>query len=138
MELASDNLTAHGVGHLVTTVVADLLGGPAPLPVPDVVVANLPYLRTDEVATGTGSLAWEPEPALDGGADGLDLIRSLLAVLPARLAAEGSALLEVGAGQADAVRKLAGEWSGGWSVQTLRDLAGIERVVRLERDGRLP
>jgi release factor glutamine methyltransferase len=138
MELASDNVAAHGVGHLITAVVADLLGGPAPLPVPDVVVANLPYLRTDEVATGTGSLAWEPQPALDGGADGLDVIRALLAVLPGRLAADGCALLEVGVGQADAVRELAGEPSGRWSVETLRDLAGIERLVRLRRDGRLP
>jgi release factor glutamine methyltransferase len=102
------------------------------------VVANLPYLRTDEVAAGTGSLAWEPGSALDGGADGLDVIRALLAVLPGRLAADGCALLEVGAGQADAVRELAGEATRRWSVQTLRDLAGIERVVRLEGDSRLP
>jgi methylase of polypeptide subunit release factors len=133
MELASDNLAAHGVAHLVTTVVADLLDGPAPRPIPDVVVANLPYLRTDDVAAGTGSLAWEPGAALDGGTDGLDVIRRLLSRLPERLADDGSALLEVGADQADQVRVAVGGLPGEWSVATTRDLAGLERVVRIER-----
>jgi release factor glutamine methyltransferase len=133
MELASDNLAAHGVGHLVTTVVADLLGGPAPLPVVDIVVANLPYLRADEVATGTGSLAWEPGSALEGGVDGLDVIRGLLTMLPERLAADGSALLEVGAGQAASVAEVVAALPGGWSTETTRDLAGVERVVTIRR-----
>jgi release factor glutamine methyltransferase len=133
MELASDNLAAHGVGHLVTAVVADLLDGPPPRPVPDVVVANLPYLRSDEVATGTGSLAWEPASALDGGGDGLDVIRELVARLPGRLSPDGSALLEVGAGQAGAVRDLVAGLPGEWAVATSRDLAGVERVVRIDR-----
>jgi release factor glutamine methyltransferase len=133
MELASDNLAAHGVGHLVTTVVADLLDGPGPLPVPDLVVANLPYLRTEEVESGIGSLAWEPAAALDGGADGLALIRALVEQLPARQAADGTALLEVGAGQAEVVRDLADGLPGDWSVQTIDDLSGIQRIVRIER-----
>jgi release factor glutamine methyltransferase len=133
MELASDNLAAHGVGHLVTAVVADLLDGPAPRPVPDVVVANLPYLRSDEVATGSGSLAWEPASALDGGDDGLDVVRGLVARLPGRLAPAGSALLEIGAGQAGAVRDLVAGLPGRWTVATERDLAGVERVVRIDR-----
>jgi release factor glutamine methyltransferase len=134
MELASDNLATHGVGHLVTAVVADLLDGPAPRPVPDVVVANLPYLRSDEVATGTGSLAWEPASALDGGEDGLDVVRELVARLPGRLAPAGSALLEIGAGQAGAVRDLAARLPGSWAVATERDLSGVERVVRIDRE----
>jgi release factor glutamine methyltransferase len=133
MELASDNLAAHGVGHLVTTVVADLLDGPGTLPVPDVVVANLPYLRTVEVESGIGSLAWEPAAALDGGADGLALVRALVGRLPARLAEDGTALLEVGAGQAELVRDLADGLPGGWSVQTMDDLSGMQRIVRIER-----
>jgi release factor glutamine methyltransferase len=132
IELATDNLAAHGVGHLVTTVVADLLDGPA-LSMPDVVVANLPYLRSDEVATGTGSLAWEPRSALDGGADGLDLVRALLGRLPARLAADGTVLLEVGAGQAEPVAGLVAALDGRWSVERVPDLSGIERVLRIER-----
>jgi HemK-like putative methylase len=133
MELASDNLAAHGFEHLVTKVVTDLLDGVGSVPTPDVVVANLPYLRTAEVATGTGSLAWEPGAALDGGTDGLDVIRRLLSRIPERLADDGSVLLEVGADQAASVRGAVGELPGDWSVTTTRDLAGLERVVRIER-----
>jgi release factor glutamine methyltransferase len=133
MELASDNLAAHGVGHLVTTVVADLLEGPEPRVTPDVVVANLPYVRTDEVAAGAGSLGWEPRAALDGGIDGLDVVRALLDRLPDRLATDGTVLLEIGDGQADPVRQLVMDLDGRWSVEAERDLSSIERVMRIQR-----
>jgi release factor glutamine methyltransferase len=131
MELASDNLSAHGVGHLVTAVVADLLDRVGDLPEPDIVLANLPYLRTDEVAAGTGSLPWEPRAALDGGDDGLDLVRRLLVALPGVLPPDGCALLEIGAGQAGAVSGLVAGLPGRWSTETTRDLAGVERIVRI-------
>ena len=66
-----------------------------------------------------------------GGADGLDLIRRLLAqVRDAR--AIGSVALEIGSPQADAVAKLAGT-AGFTEVERVRDLAGIERVDRGRR-----
>lgn len=135
LELAADNLAAHGLSGLVTLGCGDLLE-PAVLPAPqqpDVVIANLPYLTTDEATADTGSLRFEPRSALDGGADGLDLIRRLLAQLPARLAAGGVALLEVGAGQADAIRSLVDDLPMAAEVGTLDDLVGIERVVRIDR-----
>jgi len=134
IELAAENLAAHGVDRLVTLAVADLLDplGSIPEP-PDVVVANLPYLRSAEVESGLGSLGWEPAAALDGGPDGLAVIRRLLARLPKRLAAGGSALLEIGEDQGGSIRTLTAALPGAWSVSTLRDLAGNERIVRLER-----
>ena len=68
-----------------------------------------------------------PAP-LDGGPDGLDLIRRLLRAAPAAVRPGGTLLLEVGAGQADAVRGLA---PPGSIVETRTDMAGIERVVRI-------
>ncbi len=133
IELAADNLAAHGVAHLVTLAVGDLLEPMAGQPAPDVVVANLPYVQTAEVDAGPGSLAWEPASALDGGRDGLDVVRRLLAQLPSRLVTQGTVLLEVGAGQAEAVRTAASELPGAWAVSTLADLAGIDRIIRLER-----
>jgi methylase of polypeptide subunit release factors len=56
-----------------------------------------------------------------------------VARLPGRLSPDGSALLEVGAGQAGAVRDLVGGLPGGWAVATSRDLADVERVVRIDR-----
>lgn len=134
VELAADNLAAHGLSHLVTLAVADLLEPVASSPAPDVVVANLPYVPMVEVATGLGSMAWEPALALDGGSDGLDVVRRLLASLPDRLAEQGSVLLEVGADQAKVVEAEVSELPGPWSVATTRDLAGHERIIRLARD----
>jgi release factor glutamine methyltransferase len=134
VELASENFAAHGVAPLVSLGCGDLLDPPvlpAPL-LPDVVIANLPYLTTAEAASGEGSLRHEPRSALDGGPDGLDVVRRLLAQLPGRLAAGGTVLLEVGAGQADATRDLVAALPLATSVGTLPDLAGIERVVRID------
>jgi release factor glutamine methyltransferase len=132
LELAAENLDAHGVGGMVTLACGDLLE-PVAIPGgrPDLLVANLPYLTSAEVATGTGSLAWEPPRALDGGADGLDLLRRLIAGLPEALAGDGVALLEIGQGQASAVREIVTQLPVRTSVTTHADLAGIERVVRV-------
>lgn len=135
IELASENLAAHGVAELVTLACGDLLDGAgARLPLADVVVANLPYLATEEVRHGGGSLRHEPSLALDGGADGLAVIRRLMAQLPGRLAPGGVALLEVGAGQAGSVGALAASLPVPLTVTVERDLAGIERVVILRAE----
>ncbi|HEX6656066.1 MAG TPA: HemK/PrmC family methyltransferase [Candidatus Limnocylindria bacterium] len=135
LELASENLAAHGLSGLVTLGCGDLMDPPVlPAPQqPDVLLANLPYLTSDEVASGAGSLAHEPALALDGGADGLDKVRRLVALLPDRLAVGGVALLEIGHGQAEAVRRLVADLSMEADVSVLQDLAGIERVVRIQR-----
>lgn len=132
LELASENLHAHGVGGTVTLACGDLLE-PAALPGDraDLLIANLPYLTSAEVEAGSGSLAWEPRCALDGGADGLDLLRRLVVALPTGLAADGVALLEVGDGQAAAVREMVAALPVEAAAATQLDLAGIERVVRV-------
>ena len=132
LELAAENLAAHGVGGLVTLACGDLLD-PALMPGErvDLLIANLPYLTSDEVASGAGSLAWEPRGALDGGPDGLDLVRRLIAQLPGHLAIDGVALLEIGRGQVAAARALIEALPMRAAVTMLPDLAGIERVVRV-------
>lgn len=133
LALAAENAAALGVGRLVELVEGDLLEPASGDPGLDLVIANLPYLRSDEAASGSGSLAFEPRTALDGGSDGLDLVRRLVAGLPANLAADGLALLEVGAGQAAKVGRMVAAWAVPGRVATRRDLAGVERVVRIER-----
>ena len=129
LELAAENLAAHGVEKLVDLACADLLS-PAgvTLPAPDVVIANLPYVSSDEVDARGGSFKHEPRIALDGGTDGLVVLRRLMAELPERTAPGGVALLEIGVGQAEAVAAIAPR---GASVATVPDLAGIGRVVRI-------
>jgi release factor glutamine methyltransferase len=130
LELAAENLSVQGVSELVTLACSDLLeASGSSLPRPGVVVANLPYLTTEEVDRAPGSIAFEPRMALDGGADGLDVVRALLDQLRAHAEPDAVTLLEIGVGQADGVRALAPE---GAAVSTLADLAGIERIVRIE------
>jgi release factor glutamine methyltransferase len=114
----------------VVLLAGDLLEAlPAPL---DVVTANLPYIPTADLETLAPEVRdWEPRAALDGGSDGLDVIRALVAELPAHLARGPRAvLLEVGFGQAKAVAMLL---SGALDAPARihRDLAGIERVVEV-------
>ena len=101
------------------------------LPEPaDVIVANLPYIPTAVWETLPPEIRDnEPRGALDGGNDGLDLIRRLVAQAPAALRPDGALALEVGAGQSDAVLALLAEAFPEGRSFVLRDLAGIERVV---------
>ena len=133
LALAAENLSAYGLADAVTLVEADLLDpAGAELPRPDVVVANLPYLTSAEVAAGGGSLRHEPHGALDGGPDGLAVLERLLATIGRHAARDATLLLEIGAGQASRVGQLA---PAGASVQRMRDLAGTERVVRVDLRG---
>jgi release factor glutamine methyltransferase len=101
----------------------------------DLVVANLPYVRTDDVARLAPEVRdWEPRAALDGGPDGLDLVRALVATAPEVLAAGAWLILEVGAGQATAVAAALAERGYG-RIEVVRDAAGIDRVVAAEGRG---
>lgn len=123
MAVARANAERHGAevafarSHLASAVVGA-----------DVVVANLPYIPTAEVEQLQPEVRdWEPRLALDGGRDGLALIRELVADCARRLRPRFLAL-EVMAGQAPAVAQLLRE-AGPCDVRAHRDLAGIERVV---------
>jgi release factor glutamine methyltransferase len=94
----------------------------------DLVTANLPYVRTSDIAGLTPEVRAEPALALDGGADGLDLVRRLVAAAPAMLAPRGALVLEIGAGQAEETARLC-EAAGLVDVRRRRDLGAVERVV---------
>lgn len=95
----------------------------------DVVTANPPYIPTADLATLMPDVRdHEPALALDGGADGLDLVRRIAAGAPAVLEPEGLLAMEIGAGEApDTVAIF--ESSGFRDVRVHRDIARIERVV---------
>ena len=129
LELAAENLDAHHVAGLVALQHADLLApAGASLPRPHVVVANLPYVASAEVDERRGSLGFEPRIAVDGGPDGLVLLRRLFTELPSRAAPGATVLLETGVGQAAAVGALAPQ---GATVAVVPDLAGLDRVLRV-------
>ncbi|HET9521996.1 MAG TPA: peptide chain release factor N(5)-glutamine methyltransferase [Candidatus Limnocylindrales bacterium] len=134
--LARENAVGHAVADVIPFVEADLLpfadaGGSRF----DVVLANLPYVRSDAIPTLPIAASFEPVGALDGGPDGLLVIRRLLERLPDALVPDGVALLEIGADQGDTATAAAAEILPGWSAEVARDLAGLPRVLRLGRGG---
>jgi len=104
LALSAENAARHALTDRVTFHQADLLPpGAAKF---DLIIANLPYIPADEIAALSPEVRQDPHTALDGGPDGLDLIRRLIDTAPDRLAPGGALLLEIGAGQADAVNAL--------------------------------
>jgi release factor glutamine methyltransferase len=96
----------------------------------DLVLANLPYVPSEEVPGLPASVSrYEPALALDGGPDGLDLNRALLADLEGKLRPGGGVLLECDPRQAPLLAGLVAAALPGAAVRTLRDLAGRDRVV---------
>ena len=100
----------------------------------DAIVSNPPYVAEHErSALAPEVVEWEPGTALFSGADGLDVIRGLVAEAATHLRAGGLLALEVGAGQAGDVEEMlraAGEYQ---EVRTVADLARVPRVVLATR-----
>jgi release factor glutamine methyltransferase len=96
----------------------------------DLVMANLPYIASDEVLMLDVS-HYEPNLALDGGADGLDLIRRLLAQIPQVCNPNVLILLEIGATQSAAALALVQEGLSPNSAEVIQDYAGLDRIVRV-------
>ncbi len=100
----------------------------------DLVLANLPYLTPEQVSANP-ALRAEPELALAGGEDGLDLVRELVGDLPRVLASDGAAGLELDPAQTDRVAALLRRIFPAASIKILRDLTGWPRHVVMRHDG---
>jgi release factor glutamine methyltransferase len=95
----------------------------------DLVISNPPYIESAAIATLAEDVRrHDPHLALDGGVDGLDAYRALMPMARACLAAKGVLILEIGAGQADAVTALA-EGHGLAAAGRRRDLGGHVRAL---------
>ena len=132
LQLARENAVAHAVGDRIEFETADLLPGAETRPW-DVVVANLPYVRSEAVPNLPIAASFEPQLALDGGPDGLSLVRRLIDQLVEALAEDCTALLEIGGDQESDVRALVAERLPGWSCEVEMDLGGLPRVAVLRR-----
>ncbi len=152
LEYARANARHHGVEDRITFIHSDVLAfgphghrrigplerllGPPLLAAAeawkfDLLVSNPPYVAEGDFATLAPEVRdWEPREALVGGADGLDVVRSIVDVGRLVLRPHGAILVEIGAGQWDALRW----WD--WTAKRfeppffLPDLSGIERVFR--------
>jgi release factor glutamine methyltransferase len=129
--LARENAVAHALADAISFAEADLL--PAAEPPFDLILANLPYIPTGDVDRLPIAASFEPRLALDGGADGLAIVRRLLEALPAVLTENGTALLEIGFDQGPAVEAAVAALPGRWQCRVQDDLSGKPRLAHVER-----
>ena len=136
LELARENAAGHAAADGMRFVEADLLppvlpDGGASL---DILLANLPYVRTDAIDGLPVAASFEPRSALDGGEDGFDVVRRLLRLLPEVLAPDGVAFFEIGADQGSAAPAAVAAELPGWTASVETDLAGLPRILRVARE----
>ena len=128
LDIAALNCIRHGVR--VELLRGDLL---APLPQPvDMIVANLPYVRDDELVGLSDEIRdYEPAVALAGGKDGLDVIRRLIVDAPDKLRNGGAVLLEIAPSQTEVLASWATGLDSWSSVDVIRDCGGVARILKL-------
>jgi release factor glutamine methyltransferase len=137
--LAKENAKSAGILHQVEFVNGDLLGhfrylrDQEPF---NLILSNPPYVDRSEIQQLAREIRdYEPIAALDGGEDGMAFYRRIVSEAPFYLRREGWLLLEVGKGQGGKVADQL-ERSGYFTrPQLLRDLSGIERVVKAQKRG---
>jgi release factor glutamine methyltransferase len=129
LRIAAGNIARHRLRRRITTVKANLLRDAAPA---DVILANLPYIPDALRRVRPKELDYEPALALDGGKDGLDLIRAALAQAPKALRPGGLALFECDPAQVRRVVRLAQRQWPAAAISVHQDLAGLDRVVRIQ------
>lgn len=128
--LAARNSLEAKVGRSISFVASDLFEAIRPGPLFDIVCSNPPYIPTDDIAGLEPEVRlFEPIRALDGGPDGLDVIRRIVQQARTFLKEGGRLFLEIGDGQVVAVAEMFESLGGLRDVRSFQDLAGIHRVV---------
>ncbi|MDR2313027.1 MAG: peptide chain release factor N(5)-glutamine methyltransferase [Spirochaetaceae bacterium] len=98
-----------------------------------IITANAPYIPSKVISRLAPELQHEPRLALDGGGDGLDIIRRIIAEAPRYLEARGTLFMEADPSHMGTLRALL-EAGGFTGIAVHRDLGGLDRVI----EGRLP
>lgn len=131
VEVARRNAERHAVDDRVSVLAGDL---DAPLAADerfDLIVSNPPYVRDDELPGLPADVRdHEPSLALAAGSDGLDVVRRIASTLPRRLQKPGGVLLEISPEQGPQARELLGATGLFRTVDLIRDLDRVDRVVR--------
>ncbi|MSU42445.1 MAG: peptide chain release factor N(5)-glutamine methyltransferase [Pedosphaera sp.] len=134
LRVARANARRHGVASRIRFCLGDGRRGLPGRADYHLIVSNPPYISSAEIAALQPEVRdHDPRRALDGGNDGLDFYRALATHAHRRMYSQGCLMLEIGDGQAAAVRDL---FSGnGWRVRAVHpDLNGTDRIVVATRD----
>lgn len=137
LAVARQNASRHGVGERITWLEGDLLGPLTGMGLEgciDVIVSNPPYIAENEWATLQPEVRlFEPRGALVAGPQGTAFHERLLQEAGRYLVPGGALVMEIGVGQAQMVRRIVGQMPWYRFQQVVRDAAGLERVVIVER-----
>ena len=130
LNCASANASNHGFSAHIFFFASDLLESVRAEHIFDVIYSNPPYIPSKDIDSLAPEIRdFEPRKALDGGLDGLDVIRRLIPTSRDRLKPGGRLILEIGEKQFDSVKKLL-EINGFSMVRGYKDLSGKNRVVK--------
>lgn len=134
LAVAKENAQKMGVDGRLKLVRSDLYAALPREAKFDIIISNPPYIPSGDIAGLAADVKREPRLALDGGADGLNFYRRIIAGSTARLKENGFLAFEIGINQCGAVADLCR--SHGYGVVALRrDYAGIERMVFAAKEG---
>ena len=128
LEVARRNAIRHRCEDRIEFIAADLFpDGHSHF---DLIVSNPPYVAEADLDILEPEIRLhEPRQALTAGDDGLDFYRRIATDCRSRLNSDGAVMVEIGAGQASAVEALF-QRAGFSNIDAVRDLAGIDRVIR--------
>ena len=131
LDIADSNRRMHGVYNRVSLRRGNLLE-----PVdwkPEIIVSNPPYIRRSDLSLLQPEIQYEPSVALDGGPDGLEVIRGLLRQSSDKVSSTGAILFEIDSSQKDSARMLSREYFPNSEISILDDLSGNSRAILIEK-----
>ncbi len=127
LAVAKENLIAHRMADRITLCYCDLL--PEDGRLFDLIVSNPPYIPSEAIPVLVPDITnWEPNTALDGGLDGLSVVRRLISAAALRLNKSGYLLIELSPDQAGQVKNLS-QQAGFSAISFHHDLGGRPRVI---------
>ena len=135
IRVARNNARRNGVDHYIHFLVGDWL---SPLSIErgqfDMIVSNPPYVAKADIDSLSDDIRrFEPLTALDGGADGMDNIKAILAHSHRHLRTDGVVMLEIGYDQKAALQHLVRQLGNYSSIRFLKDYSGHDRVAVIQK-----
>ncbi len=131
IEIARENVARHNVASQVDIIESDLYAGITPGMKYDVIASNPPYIPSAEIDQLDAEVArHEPRLALDGGADGLTILKRIIDAAPAFAASNALLLLEFTPEQADVLNAIVSNHGGYDEIVIRKDLAHRPRVLK--------
>ncbi len=133
LEVGRENAAANGVGDRIEFVLSDLFERIPGKKKFDLVISNPPYIPSEDYDSLPPEVRSEPRIALDGGLKGLEFYKRIIPGAAKRLGRGGFLILEIGFGQARAIKDLLESDGSYCDIEILKDYNDIDRIVFAKR-----